>query len=272
MPIVVDLYSQRESWVHKVDPRVKLLFVASSLLLLLVIKNVFMMLTALVLVHLLHWSAHVPRERFAFVWKTLLPVSLIMFSLWVVFYPTGEPIVQLWVVKITTLGIAQGLVLALRILAMAFVVFAWLYTTDHPSLVRSLVKLKIPLEWGLVLSLALRYIPTFQSMYGLIAEAQQARGLNISQGTGYRRVRVMMPIFVAMVISSLRASDQLAKALEARAFGASGVQRTTLYEIEFRTLDYVIGVLILCAAIGVLLLNLRFGVGTHPINLFGAGV
>ena len=269
MPIVVDLYSHRQSWVHQVDPRVKLLFVASSLLLLLLVKNVFIMLIAFVLVHLLHWSAHIPRERFVFVWKTLLPVSLVMFSMWVIFYPTGDPIAQLWIVKITTIGVAQGLVLSLRILTMAFVVFAWLYTTDHPSLVRSLVKLRVPLEWGLILSLALRYIPTFQSTYALISEAQYARGLNISKEKGYRRVRAMMPIFVAMVISSLRASDQLAKALESRAFGASGVQRTNLYEIEFRPLDYVFTVIILGAAIILLFLNLRFGIGTHPVDLVG---
>ncbi|MFQ5409580.1 MAG: energy-coupling factor transporter transmembrane component T family protein [Anaerolineales bacterium] len=269
MPLVVDLYARRESWVHEVDPRVKLLFVASSLLLLIVFKNVFILATALVLVHLLHWSANIPRSKFVFVWKTLLPVSLVMFSLWVIFYPTGEPILQLWVIKITRLSIAQGLVLALRILSMAFVVFAWLYTTDHASLVRSLVKLKLPFEWGLVLALALRYIPTFQGMYGLITEAQQARGLNISQGTGFRRVRTMMPIFVAMVISSLRASDQLAKAMESRAFGARGVQRTALYDIEFRPLDYVFTVLMLILVIGLLYLNLRFGFGTHPLNLFG---
>ena len=269
MPIVVDLYSQRQSWVHRIDPRVKLLFVASSLLLLLLIKNVYIMLIGLVLIHLLHWSAHIPRERFMFVWKTLLPVSLIMFSMWVIFYPTGEPIAELWIVQITAIGLAQGLVLGLRILTMAFVVFAWLYTTDHPSLVRSLVKLKIPLEWGLILSLALRYIPTFQSMYAVISEAQQARGLNLSEKKGYRRVRAMMRIFVAMVISSLRASDQLAKALESRAFGASGVQRTNLHEIEFRRLDYVFTAIILGTISALLFLHLRFGIGTHPVNLMG---
>ena len=269
MPLVIDLYSHRKSWVHEIDPRVKLLFVASSLLLLLLFKNVFVMMTAVVLVHLLHWSARIPRARFAFLWKTLLPVSLIMFSLWVIAYPTGDPIVQLWIIKITSLSIAQGLVLGLRIMAMAFVVFAWLYTTDHSSLVRSLVKLKVPFEWGLVLALALRYIPTFQSMYALITQAQQARGLNISQGTGFRRVRIMMPIFVAMVISSLRSSEQLAKALESRALGARGIRRTTLYDIEFRLLDYVFTVLILGSVIGLLFMNLRLGFGVHPVNPFG---
>jgi len=268
VPFVIELYTQRQSWAHRLEPRVKLLFVAGSLLMLLVFKNVFIMLSAAVLIHLLHVSARIPREKFVSVWKTLLPVSLLMFSLWVIFYPTGETIFQFWFIKISALGVAQGLVLSLRIISMAFVVFAWLYTTDHSSLVRSLVKLKMPFEWDLVLALALRYIPTFQGMYALIAEAQQARGLNISEGSGFRRARTMMPIFVAMVISSLRASDQLAKAMESRAFGTQGVQRTVLYDIKFRQVDYVFTVLILVGLIGLLVLSFRFGFGVHPLNLF----
>ena len=91
MPVVIDLYSYRQSWLHKGDPRVKLLFVASSLLLLLMFKNVFIMLTALILVHILHWSARIPQHKFEFVWKTLLPVSLLMCILWVILYPAGDP-------------------------------------------------------------------------------------------------------------------------------------------------------------------------------------
>ena len=103
-----------------------------------------------------------------------------------------------------------------------------------------MVKLKMPYEWGLVLALALRYIPTFQGAYTLISEAQQARGLEIS-GSGFKRVKLMMPIFVAMIISSLRASDQLARALEARGLGAPGgaAQHPTRYSLSAARLHLV---------------------------------
>lgn len=268
MPIIVDLYIHRPSWIHRTDPRVKLLFVAGMLLLLLTYKNLFFMLAVLALLHLAHWAAQMPPEKYAFIWKTLLPVALLMTGLWVLFYPSGTPILQLGFVKITALSIAQGLVLGLRILNMAFVVFLWLYTTDQISLVRSLVKLKMPFEWALVLALALRYIPTFQGMYGVISDAQQARGLDFAETKGVQRVRAMMPIFVSMVISSLRASDQLAKALEARAFGVRGGKRTSLYDIHFRPLDYLYTAVFL-ALVGVLLyLRLRYGFGAHAIDLF----
>jgi len=267
MPVGIDLYLKRQSWLHRVDPRVKLLFVGATIMILLVIKNVFFMSAALLLVHVIHWSAKMPRGKFLFIWKTLLPIAILISTLWVLFYPTGTPIVEIWVIRITVLSLAQGGVLALRITTMAFVVFAWLYTTDHPAVVRSMVKLKVPYEWGLTLALALRYIPTFQGMYGMISEAQQARGLNISQGKGFRRVRALMPIFVAMVISAMRASDQLANALQARAFGASGVERTYLHDIHFRPLDWAYTVFILGVTFLILYMNLRLGFGKHPINL-----
>ena len=138
MPVGVDLYLKRQSWLHRVDPRVKLLFVAATIVILLIIKNVFFMLAALLLVHALHWSAKMPRSKFLFIWKTLLPIAIVISTLWVIFYPAGTPILEIWVIRITVLSLAQGGVLALRITTMAFVVFAWLYTTDHPAVVPQL--------------------------------------------------------------------------------------------------------------------------------------
>jgi energy-coupling factor transport system permease protein len=267
MPIVVDLYMYRRSWVHRADPRVKLIFVATSLVLLLVFKNLFIMLAALAVLHVLHWSARMPLGKFAFIWKTLLPVCILMTVLWTVFYPTGDPILRLWFIKITPLAIAQGLVLGLRIMSMAFAVFIWLYTTDQTSLVRSLVKLKMPYEWGLVLALALRYIPTFQGMYGVISDAQQARGLDFSESKGFNRVRAMMPVFVSMVISSMRATDQLAKSLESRAFGARGVKRTYLHDIHYRSLDYVYTIILLLIVGVAIYLRIAFNFGSQAIRL-----
>jgi energy-coupling factor transport system permease protein len=267
MPVVVDLYLHRKSWFHRADPRVKLLFVAASLVLLLVFKNIFIMLAALILLHLLHLSAHMPGEKFLFIWRTLLPVGIVMTVLWTLFYPTGNPILEFWVIKITPYAMVEGAVLGLRIMAMAFVVFAWLYSTDQPSLVRSLVKLKVPYEWGLVLALALRYIPTFQGMYEIISDAQQARGLDYSDATGYKRVRAMMPIFIAMIISSLRASDQLAKSLESRAFGAHGIRRTYIHDIHYRAADYFYTIILLLVVAVAIYMRIAYNFGIHPIRL-----
>ncbi len=268
MSVSVNFYLPGGSWLHRTDPRVKLLFVATTLFLLILFQNLWLMLGALLLLLALHWSAGTPPSKLGFILKTLLPVGLLMMILRTIFYPEGDPILSFWVVEITKIGLAQGTVLALRILTMALAVFAWLYTTSQADLVQSMVRLGLRHEWGLVLALALRYIPTFQGTFTLISEAQQARGLNIQQHTGFKRVRVMMPIFVAMIISSLRDSGQLATALEARGYGKPHVTRTTLVQLHFRRWDYGMTGLLLLLLISFTYLRFRYGFGEQPLALF----
>lgn len=266
MVVVADLYVPGRSWVHRLDPRVKLLFVGCFVVLVLVYDNLLFMLGALALVHALHLSARVPATKLLSIWKALIPVVILMVLLWTLFYPSGEPVAEFWIIEITALALAQGATLGARILAMAFAVFAWVYTTDQVTLVRGLVKVGMPYEWGLVLALALRYIPTFQASYALVYDAQAARGLEL-RGKGFSRVKRMMPIFVAMIVTSLRASEQLGRAIEARALGAPGVRRSVLHEIRFRPADYAACLLLAACTAVLLYLNIGFGIGEHPIAL-----
>ena len=226
------------------------------------------MLGVLLLLHWLYLSASIPLAKLLAVWKTLLPVGTLMGLLWILFYPSGTPILQVWIFTITPLSIAQGIVLALRILNIGLVVTLWLYTTDSVSVVQSLVKVGVPYEWGLILALALRYIPFVQESYITISEAQQARGLNLSQGKGFQRARVMLPIFVTMMISVLRASDHVARALEARGFGAHNRARTSLYALDATASDFALTFLILLVFVAFLFLNLYFGFASQAIALF----
>ncbi len=267
MPFTADLFVDRPTRIHALDPRVKLLFVASALVLFLRFRSVLVLLAGALLLLLLHAAARTPARRLASLGKALLPTNLLIASLWILFYPSGEAFFEFWRIRMTWLSVAQGLALALRIDAMALAVFLWLYTTDQRSLVRGFVKLGLPYEWGLTLALALRYIPSFQGSYAQIADAQQARGLNINEGSAYRRVRVLMPIFVAMVISALRSSEHLARALEARAFGARGVRRTYLYDLALRREDYVVAAFLLAVFAALLAFNLITGFGAQPVQL-----
>lgn len=263
-----NLYLTGDSWLHRVDPRVKLLFVVSMIFLLILIRNMWVMIGAAITVHLLVFSAEIPTTRIRALWKTLLPVVMLMLMLRIILYPAGEAWFAIWIVRVTPIAVAQGVVLALRIITMALAVAAWLYTTTQAQIVRGFVKLGMPHEWGMVLALALRYIPTFQGMFGRISEAQQARGLDLEQHKGFKRVRVMMPMFVAMIISSLRASEQLAMSMEARGYGRVGVQRTVLHEIEFRRLDYVLLIGLHLLVFAVVFLNLRYGFGREPLEIW----
>jgi len=276
MSFSFDLYVQRRSWLHAVDPRVKLAFVFLGTILMLTFKNLFIMFLSLVITHLLIFSAGVPGRKVKWVWKTMLPINILIPILWVIFYPEGPTVLfQFWFLKVTALSILRGVSLVLRLDAIAFICFTWLFTTDQAALVRSLVKLGLPFEWGLVLAIGLRYIPTFYGLYTVVSEAQQARALDLTQGnpstgSGHRffaRVRSYLPILVAMMISALRTSEKLARAMESRALGLPGVKRTCLRDIHFRPADYVYTALLIAIFSVLITLRFQFGLGTHPLYL-----
>jgi len=263
-----DLYVTRRSWLHRTDPRAKLAFVVLGTAALLLFKNLWVMLAALVALHALVLSARVPRDRIVWVWRAMLPLNVLIPVLWVIFYPEGDQVLlRFWFVRVTALSVAQGMALTLRLDAIAFIWFSWLFTTDQATLVRSMVKLGLPYEWGLVLALGLRYIPTFYGLFGVVADAQQSRGLDLSEGRWLVRLRAYLPILVAMIISALRTSEKLGMALEARALGLPGVRRTAFREISFRPLDYVYLAIVLALFATLAFLRWRHGLGTHPFYL-----
>jgi energy-coupling factor transport system permease protein len=259
MSFSFDLYVERPSWLHRLDARVKLLFVVVSTGLLLAFNNLFVMAAALATTHAILLSARIPRSRIRWVWQMMLPITLLIPALWILFYPgTGPVLFSFWFIRVTAESIVQGVTVALRIDALAFCFFVLLFSTDQATLVRSLVKLGLPFEWGLVLAIALRYLPTFYGVFAMISEAQQARALDLSKGGPLQRARAYLPILVAMIITALRTTENLSRALEARAFGADR-RRTYWKDLHWRPVD------VACAA-GLLLLALvllwvRFGLG-----------
>jgi len=267
MSFSFDLYVQKRSWLHAADPRVKLFLVCVGTVLILLFRNFFVMLGALIAVHLLNISAGIPRERFSWVWKTMTPINILVPTLYTLFYPQGPVLIQIAFVKITFLAFIQGVTLALRLDAIAFLVFSWMFTTDQSALVRSLVKLGLPFEWGLVLAIGLRYIPTFYGLFQVVSDAQQARALDLTKGSFFQRLKQYLPILVSMIISALRTSDSLAKALESRALGAQGVKRTYLKDIHFRPVDYVYVAAILIIFGVFAYLRFALGFGVHPLNV-----
>ena len=266
MSFMFDLYVERKGWAHRVDPRVKLLFVLLGVVSMIFFSNFFFMLAALIAIQLLIASAGVPRDRFAWVWKTMLPINFLIPLLWTVFYPEGDVLFELGLFKFTPVALFRGLGVAARLDTIAFICFLWLFTTDQMSIVRSLVKVGMPFEWGLVLAISLRYIPTFYGLYVVVAEAQQARALDITKGNFFTKLKAYMPIMVAMLISALRTADKLGKALESRALGLEGVERTYLHDIRFVRRDYALCAVLLFAFCGLVLLRVM-GVFAHPLYL-----
>ncbi|MBC8249854.1 MAG: energy-coupling factor transporter transmembrane protein EcfT [Anaerolineales bacterium] len=239
MSFAFDLYVDRASWLHRLDPRTKLAFVAFSSILLLSLSHPFASAAFLLGIHGVLWSGKVPASRLRWAWQRMWPITFLILVLWPIFYPQGDEVLwQVWQIRITTQGLWQGLSIALRVDALAFAFLVLLFSTDQARLVRSLVKLGLPYEWGLTLAIALRYLPTLYGIYATVSEAQQARGWVIGEGNFVRRIKSYLPILVAVIVTSLRLADNLSMALAARGF-QSGVKRTYLRELELSLADKV---------------------------------
>ena len=252
-----DLYVSRASWLHRLDPRTKMAFVTVSFALLLLNDQLTLMVAYLVAVHLLLRQAEIPWSRIRWLWDRTWLVSLMIFLLWPIFYPSGEPVLVGWrFIQITVPSLVEGLSAALRVIDLAFAVLVLLVSTDQTRLVQGLVRLGLPFEWGLGLAIGLRYLPLLHGTYQTITDAQRARGWSPGQGSLIRRARAYVPALVALVIAALRLSDALTLALAARGF-QPGQPRSVRRPLRMERADgWVLGAsgLLLVAAV-----VLRFG-------------
>jgi energy-coupling factor transport system permease protein len=258
MSMRYDLYIERESPIHSLDPRVKLVGVAFGMIAAVLITNLVaqVVLYAFIIVVLL--VARVSWEKFWFAFRTILPVSIMITLLWPIFYHTGTPVLFSWGPVIITLpSILAGVSAALRINIMAFSAFTLLYTTPQGTLVRGMVRLGLPYEYGLSLAIALRYIPTFGGIILMIMDAQKARGLELDKGNFFRKTLKYVYVMAPVVISALRMADQLSLAIESRAYGAP-VKRTYLTDLKMRLTDGVALVVLVIAFSGIIVGRLLF--------------
>jgi len=233
-----DLYVSRGSWLHRLDPRTKMALVVASFILLLMSDQVLVMLAYLAAVHLLLRTAGIPWTRIGWLWGRMWPLTLMIFILWPLFYPGGEPVLlDWWLIRITRPSLLAGLAAGLRVDALAFAVLTLMVSTSQSRLVQGLVRLGLPFEWGLGLAIALRYLPLLHGTYQSIWDAQRARGWRPEHASLRQRARAYIPTLVALVIAALRLADALTLALAARGF-QPGHRRTTRHPLRMHSADW----------------------------------
>ena len=235
----LDLYTRRDSWLHRLDPRTKIGLVAASFALLLLNDQTLLMLGYLLVVHILLLHAEVPVTRIAWLWRRMWPVSLTILILWPLFYRSGQPVLfEWWHIRITLPSMLQGFTSALRIDALAFAALVLLVSTDQTRLVQGLVGLGMPYEWGLTIAISLRYLPLLDGTYRTITDAQKARGWSPRRSSLLQRARSYIPTLVALVIAALRLTDALTWALAARGF-QPGQPRTSRRPLRLTRADHL---------------------------------
>ena len=170
-------------------------------------------------------------------------IVIVLTALLNIFYTKGTPIIEGWI--ITWEGLKKALFMSVRIVLLIVGTFMLTYTTSPMALtdglerlLRPLKKIKIPVhEMSMMMSMALRFIPTLIEETDKIMSAQKARGADFESGSIMRRAKALLPILVPLFISAFRRADELAIAMESRCYhGSDG--RTRLKQLKYEKADF----------------------------------
>ena len=170
-----------------------------------------------------------------------------------------------WIFTITKQGIFTAFFMVLRITMLIMGTFLLTYTTSPialtdglESLLGPLKKLRVPVhELSMIMSIALRMIPTLIEETDKIMSAQKARGADFESGNLFQRAKALVPILVPLFISAFRRADELAVAMECRCYHG-GEGRTKLHVLHYQTRDYLVLAAYVVVLAGVVVLA-RFG-------------
>lgn len=242
--ITLGQYFPGDTVVHRLDPRTKLLMVIVYIVALFLAKWV---ISYAVMLAFLVTAVALSRIRPRALFKGLKPLLfIIIFTAIInVFYTKGDVLVQFWIFKITREGLVNAGFLVLRIVMLVTGTFLLTYTTSPIALTDGLESLLSPLkaihfpvhELALMMSIALRFIPTLIEETDKIISAQKARGADFETGNILRRAKALVPILVPLFISAFRRADELATAMECRCYHG-GEGRTKLYVLRYQRRDF----------------------------------
>ncbi len=241
------------SYVHKLDPRTKLLVLIAYIVFLFVADN-FISISVLFLLLLVGiFCSKIPVSMYLKNIKAILPV-VILTSLLNVFYVSGgKVLVDWWIITITSEGVYRALFMALRIILLILSSAVLSYTTSPTSLTGAIESLLKPLKYiglsnavhtmAMTMTIALRFIPTLIEETQKIMNAQKARGADLDSGNLIQKVKALLPILIPLLISSVRRAYELAEAMECRCYNG-GEGRTKYRVMKYGLNDLFVGILI----------------------------
>lgn len=221
------IYKKGSTIVHKLNPKTKMFYAFLFIFLALLSTNIYYMITLFFISILSIGISKMIRE-----WLKSLKAIWFFIVIVLIFN------------YLSTFNIefSISMVLRLMIFVNAFMVF--IRTTPLEDLAQALYELGIPYDIVLAFTMSLRFIPTIIRDAQSVIDAQRARGLETQKGNPIKRARNYLPVLIPLIVLSIRRAQQVAEAMEARAFGASK-RPSSLYQIKTTTLDYVTAILLL---------------------------
>lgn len=246
--ITLGQYFPGTSLIHRLDPRVKLGLTVVYLIALFLCKGP---ISYLIMGALLMTSIVISKIPVKTVFRSLRPILILLLitTLFNLFYmQSGKVLFEWWILRITDHGLYNAVFLIVRIILLIAATFVMLTYTTSPimltdaieALLGPLKKLHVPVhELAMMMSIALRFIPTLLDETDKILSAQKSRGADFESGNLFARAKALVPILVPLFVSAFRRAEDLAIAMESRCY-RGGTGRTRLRVLKMQPVDWVI--------------------------------
>ncbi len=249
------------SIIHRLDPRIKIILTVLLVVFLFIAQNFYSFLAIACLCIAAVFISQVPVRYMLKSFKPLIFIIIIT-SLFNLFLTDGRILWQYGVFKITYEGLNLAVFMVIRLLLLITVTNLLTLTTSPILLTDGLERLMSPLkkikvpshEIAMMMTIALRFIPTLLEETDKIIKAQSARGADFSSGNLLSRAKAMIPILIPLFISAFRRADELALAMECRCY-SGGENRTRMRQLKIKKADVLSLCITILTGIAVLIIN-----------------
>ena len=250
--------------IHRMDARVKILLLIAFIVLIFCtfsFVSLGVIAAAVIAVILL---SDIPLKMYLKSLKVII-VIIVITSLLNVFYGSGDPLVQFWIFKITLSGIYRAIFVTVRIICLILISSCLTFTSSPTDLTDAIERLMKPLkifrirvhEIAMMMTIALRFVPTLLEETDKIMAAQKARGADMESGGMIKKIKAMTPVLIPLFVSAFRRAYELAVAMECRCY-QGGDGRTRMKILKMKKLDYLCVLFTAMLLTGVILCNLFF--------------
>ena len=260
--ITIGQFFPGKSVVHRLDPRMKIILTGIFIVLLFMAKSIIALSVGIVFMLGAFLVSTIPFRLMLKSIKPIIPIIIFTAVLNLFFITTGDTLVHFWIIKITTGGVETSIFMVVRIVCLIIGTSLLTYTTSPIALTDAierllspLKKIKVPVhELSMMMTIALRFIPTLIEETDKIMSAQKARGADMETGSIIQRAKALVPILIPLFVSAFRRAEELAMAMECRCYHG-GEGRTRLKQLHIATRDFIALLVTAVFLAGVILIN-----------------
>ena len=261
--ITIGQYFPGNSLLHKMDPRAKLILTFAYIVAVFVPRNWAGLSLAVAFLVMSVWLSHLPLKLIFKSLKPILPLIVFTSIINIFYVRDGLVLVDWWIIHITLQGVVTAVFIAVRILCLIAGSSLLTYTTSPTALTDALERLMKPLnflhvnvhELDMIMTIALRFIPTLIEETDKIMSAQKARGADMESGGLMQRIKALIPILIPLFVSSFRRAYELAMAMECRCY-RGGDGRTRMKQLHLAGRDTACLVVMAMLVTALILLNI----------------